>query len=402
MKPGTLDLQVRAVVEAGNCSGCGACCLLDKGLEMQLNEHGYARPVRTGPGGEESPATQFSRVCPGVTVTARRPHGAARHALLGPAIRSWQAWAGDDEVRFRGSSGGAITALTRWLLESGQVSEVVAAERDAQEPQRTITVSLRTPSRVIETAGSRYAPVSNAARASLGRADVAFVGKPCEVAAVRALAEVEDAPAPLLLSFFCAGTPSQWATRSLAERLAGGRGVSDLWYRGRGWPGSFTVTRADGSTATETYDHSWGRELGPTMQWRCKICPDGIGEAADIVAADYWESDSNGYPIFDERDGVSALIARTHRGIEVLERAFAEGVLQGSGLDLDALAAVQPSQVERRRTLLVRLVGTWLAGRPVPRFRGFGLLRMTRGRPRQLVRIAAGSYRRIKAGRANG
>ncbi len=397
-----IDDRVRAVVQAGNCSGCGACCLLDTGLQMQLDEHGYARPVRVAPGTDRLADVRFERICPGVTLQAPRSGGSGRRGILGRSINSWQAWAVDAEIRFRGSSGGTITALTQWMLATGRVSEVVAATRDAQEPLRTVTVTLRTPSRVIEAAGSRYAPVSNAARGLVGRQDVAFVGKPCEVSAIRAVARETGEPAPVLISFFCAGTPSQSATVGLVDRLAGGRRPTDLWYRGNGCPGHFTVTFEDGTVAAETYDRSWGQALGPTIQWRCKICADGVGEAADIVAADYWDSDADGYPVFDEGDGVSALIARTPRGAALLKQAFEAGVIDGRPLDLDALARVQPSQVRRRRTLFARLLGARLAGRRVPRFRGYGLLAATRGAPRQLLRVAVGSYARSRAGRTDG
>jgi coenzyme F420 hydrogenase subunit beta len=398
----SLDRQIEAVVSAGNCSGCGACCLLDSGLTMELNAHGYNRPVRRGPRAPGSVSARFARICPGVSVQAQRPAGSVRHRLLGPTFRAWQAWAVDPQIRHVGSSGGTITAIVSWLLQSGRITEATEAARDPQDPRRTTTAVVTSHEGAVRCAGSRYAPASSAAHAALGQPDVAFVGKPCEVSAVRALALESGKAAPLLISFFCAGTPSQTATDRLAQRLAGGGEPTDLWYRGHGWPGRFTVTLADGSSASESYDQSWGRELGPTMQWRCKICPDGVGESADIVAADYWETDAQGFPAFDERPGVSALLARTPRGLAVLEDAFADRVLAGRPLDLDALAAVQPSQVERRRTLLARALGVRAAGRPVPRFRGFALPLITRGRPRILARIARGSYRRVREGRADG
>lgn len=402
MRESSIDREVSRVVESGNCSGCGACCLLDAGLRMRLDANGYARPIRVAPARPGTVTAPFERICPGAVVVApQRRAGELHNDALGSASAAWQAWATDPEVRFRGSSGGVLTAIVRWLLESGEASEAVEAVRD-RNPRRTVTVALRTPSDVIEAAGSRYAPVSNAARAVLGKKDAVFVGKPCEVAAVRALARESGLDAPLLVSFFCAGTPSQAATDRLVDELAEGRQVADLWYRGHGWPGHFTVTTSDGTTATRSYDESWGSALGPSMQWRCKVCPDGVGESADIVAADYWESDADGYPVFEEGEGVSAVLARTPRGLEVLRRAFAAGVLDGSDLDLDALAAVQPLQVERRRTLFARGVGVRLAGRRMPRFRGFGLFRLSPKQPREFARIVLGTYRRIRSGRAAG
>lgn len=50
-----------------------------------------------------------------------------------------------------------------------------------------------------------------------------------------------------------------------------------------------------------SYNESWGNILGKYLQKRCKICPDGIGEFADIVCADAWHGDKSGYPNFEEK-----------------------------------------------------------------------------------------------------
>ncbi len=361
---------------------------------MELNPNGYYRPARVAPPKTGVYEAKFDRICPGVEVRAQHPNGALRHPLLGSSFGNWQAWATNDAIRIQGSSGGIITAIVSWLLQSNQITEVVAANKDPSEPRRSVPVTLKTSREAFDAAGSRYAPVSNAVKTVLGKPGAAFIGKPCEVAAVRGLAHETGKMAPLLISFFCAGTPSQRATDSLVGKLSGSGPVADLWYRGRGWPGEFTVIGIDGTRATESYDQSWGKELGPTVQWRCKICPDSVGESADIVAADYWETDEHGYPSFNEREGVSALIARTPRGLDVVNRAFVAQAVTGAPLDLDDLAAVQPLQTQRRQTILARTAGALLAGRRAPRFIGFGFWRILRGRPRQLLGIVRGSRRR--------
>ncbi len=246
----------------------------------------------------------------------------------------------------------------------------------------------------------RAAADSSASRARSPRHERCWTGPP-----VLALAPGSGAGSgsgaeqqPLLLSFFCAGTPSQLATDALVTELGlpADAQLADLWYRGRGWPGHFTAVPTSGEPVRTTYDDSWGQHLGKATQWRCKICPDGVGESADISAADFWHTDERGYPSFDEGDGCSAVLGRTARGQEVLVRAFAEGVLVGRPLELDRLAAVQPLQVTRRRTLLGRLIGTVLAGRRIPRYTGFGLTRLTAGNPRPSYSTAKGSFRRVR------
>ena len=400
MRADRLDRAVRDVVAADNCSGCGACTALDPGLEMALDEAGYLRPRRVAPATGGAPAVrQFRAVCPGVSVQAARPAGAARHPTMGPVYSAWQAWAADDEIRHLGSSGGTLTALSEWLVRTGEAVRVIAARADPSAPRRTVGVEIVDRAAALAAAGSRYAPVGNAGQAHALDRHGAVVGKPCEISALRALGAPGDTRAPLLLSFFCAGTPSQHATDSLVMELgvAADAPLVSLWYRGHGWPGEFTVRTVDGHQASATYDESWGEHLGPTVQWRCKICPDGVGEHSDITAADFWRIDARGYPDFTEGLGVSALIARTARGHDVVRRAIEAGVIVASRMDLADLARVQPLQRNRRQLLLGRLAGAVVGGARIPRYRGFGLVRFSVRRPRDTIRTARGTLRRVRA-----
>ena len=396
------DRLRESVVANENCSGCGACVLLDASLQMEIGDSSYCRPVRRGrPAPVDDAAKTFDQVCPGRRVRSPRPPGASIHPILGPVIGAYEAWAADTTVRHRGSSGGALTALTGWLVETGEIPAFAAVRADAERPRRTIPLTIASKEDALASAGSRYAPVSVlAGEGALTRGGI--VGKPCEISAARALTCSEDVhERPLLLSFFCAGTPSQHATDQLVEDLGvpPNAELAELWYRGRGWPGRFTAVPVNGPSVSTTYDESWGEHLGRATQWRCKICPDGVGESSDISAADFWQTDSDGYPLFVEGDGSSAILARTPRGDDVLRRAFAEGVLIGRPLDLDQLAAVQPLQVSRRRTLLGRLTGAVAAGRKVPRFIGFGLTRLAITDLRTSLRTARGSHTRVRHAR---
>ena len=398
-----LDTAIGRVVDSGNCSGCGACTLLDPGLRMRLAPDGFNRPVRAAAGTAAPDAVaRFRALCPGVQVAAQVPEGARRHPTMGPFIQAFEAWATDPEIRFAGSSGGTLTALAAWLASTGEASFVVGSGPDHGDPRRTTTVRVTGRSQALAQAGSRYGPASNAADPGALDPAAAFIGKPCEVSAIRVMtraASGETGAQPLLLSFFCAGTPSQRATDALVDELGvpASERLADLWYRGHGWPGRFTAHRADGSTVSASYEESWGRSLGPAVQWRCKVCADGVGESADLTAADLWRADPRGYPDFTDAPGVSALIARTRRGLDVVTRAVAAGVLAVRPIDIDELAAVQPLQRHRRETLAGRLLGTAVAGGRIPRYRGFSLLRLAFSQPRESLRVARGAYRRRRA-----
>ncbi|WP_067196939.1 Coenzyme F420 hydrogenase/dehydrogenase, beta subunit C-terminal domain [Microbacterium sp. XT11] len=399
----TLQERIADVVSRDACSGCGLCPRLDPGVRMQLDDRGYLRPVLDGESAPVDDAVAvFDRSCPGMRITAPEAPADAEHdALLGPNVGLWQAWATDEDVRKAGSSGGALTALHAWLLETGRAARITGAAAERTAPRRTVPVTITTRDQALAAAGSRYAPVGALENPDAFRSDSAVAGKPCEIAALRAAApDVVDGEAPLLLSFFCAGTPSQKATDSLLDELgiAPDRPVDALRYRGNGWPGRFTARSGDTEVSAD-YDESWGRVLGPTTQWRCKICPDGVGQAADIVCADSWETDERGYPTFAEGDGISALIARTARGRETILAAVDAGVIAVRALNGRHLRDAQPLQTARRRFLFARLLGSRLAGRRPPRYRGFGLIRLTVSRPREAVRVMRGTFRRVRAAR---
>lgn len=396
-----LAQPIRDVVERGACSGCGLCTRLDPAVTMGLDADGYLRPRIEGASGAiPGAAAIFHASCPGVVVRApAHPPGATPDALLGSHLGMWRAWANDPELRHAGSSGGTLSALHAWLVESGRAAVVTGAAVDAERPRRTVPVTIQTREQALASAGSRYAPVAGLDNPDVLLPGAAVVGKPCEVAALRQAGQaLMGDDLPLMLSFFCAGTPSQRATDALLGELGIGSDepVDELRYRGNGWPGHFTA-RSGSREVHADYDTSWGGTLGPTTQWRCKVCADGVGELADVVAADSWQTDERGYPMFAEGAGVSALIARTERGLEVIREAEAAGVIVLEPLSPAALAAAQPLQTERRRFLSARLLGSRLAGRRPPRYPGFRLARLAVGAPRRAVRVLRGTFRRARS-----
>jgi coenzyme F420 hydrogenase subunit beta len=250
----------------------------------------------------------------------------------------------------------------------------------------------------VESAGSRYAPVGAAALSEDLEAGDVFVGKPCEVSFVRAAAAVRgrESDLPLLLSFFCAGTPSLHATSRVLDRIGvAPEVVASVDYRGDGWPGDFVARDESGSVLGRcTYQESWGEVLGRDLPWRCKLCGDAVGENADIVVCDYWRSDEHGYPVFEDADGVSAVIARTRRGEDTLRAAADEGVVSLAKGQMQSIRPIQPTQVRRKDDFWWRIAARRLTGHAVPMFFGVAVPRSsllpTVGHMRALV----GSMRR--------
>lgn len=361
------------------CAGCGACALIAPGaVAMEISDKGYLRPRQTGQVTSDQDAL-IAWVCPGLTQRVD-VSGRTDHALWGPYISMRTGWATDPDLRFKGSSGGVLSGLLAWLIDEGDVKGALTNGADADRAVANVPVLARTRDDVARAAGSRYAPSAPLAAVDFAEpGPFAFVGKPCDVAAFRALAAEEpslDAQFPVVLSFFCAGVPSLDGGEAVLAALGVAPDeTASFRYRGHGWPGRATALTAAGEEVSMTYHESWGKILSSRVQHRCKLCADGTGKAADIVCADAWETDAAGYPLFEEADGTSLIVARTAKGAALLARAEAAGAIVTAPFDVARLAEMQPGQTRRRQALLARLWGQRLLGRPAPCYRGLNILR---------------------------
>jgi coenzyme F420 hydrogenase subunit beta len=369
-----------ARVERGNlCTGCGGCALVaPDAVRMEMRKPGYLRPAQTG---VLTPAedARIARICPGLGQTVQAD-GRIDDVLWGPYVSMHTGYATRTPLRHTASSGGGLSAVLVHLLESSQVDGVIQTSAAPDVAVANVAVLSETADGVLAAAGSRYAPSSPLAGLEPhlnSDRRFAFVGKPCDVAALRALALEDprvDARIPVMLSFFCAGIPSQTGAEAVLAALGTDPGQTAAFrYRGNGWPGQATATLQDGSTRSMSYNDSWGKILSRHVQHRCKICADGTGTAADLVCADAWVSDERGYPVFEEQDGISLIVARNAKGADLLAQARAAGHLVTESFDVAQLALIQPGQLGRRRALLARLAGLWLLGKPIPRYHGLHL-----------------------------
>jgi coenzyme F420 hydrogenase subunit beta len=78
-------------------------------------------------------------------------------------LAAWEGWASDDEIRHRGSSGGAVTALAAFALSnSGAADGVAHVAARADDPRLNEAVISRDRAGLLRGAGSRYAQASPA------------------------------------------------------------------------------------------------------------------------------------------------------------------------------------------------------------------------------------------------
>ncbi|MDW4550719.1 Coenzyme F420 hydrogenase/dehydrogenase, beta subunit C-terminal domain [Defluviimonas sp. D31] len=144
--------------------------------------------------------------------------------------------------------------------------------------------------------------------------------------------------------------------------------MTRLRYRGLGCPGPTTVGFADGSETSMHYLDFWGEdESAWSLPFRCKICPDGVGEGADIAAADTWPGASPDREASRTDPGVNSLLIRTRAGMELIAAAVRDGALAlGREVDVAYMNDTQPHQVTKKRFVHARHAGLRDAGSLAP------------------------------------
>jgi coenzyme F420 hydrogenase subunit beta len=173
--------------------------------------------------------------------------------------------------------------------------------------------------------------------------------------------------------------------------------LSDVRYRGNGWPGRFVAkSHGDQETRSCSYEESWGGVLSNHVQWRCKLCLDHTGEFADVAVGDPWYR-----PIRDGEAGSSLIVARSQSGREYVERAIDCGALVASAVEHDLLPRSQPNLLKTRGEVWGRLLGSRLAFAHTPSYRRLPSFRfwVSEISAQRKVRSVLGAARRCIRGR---
>jgi len=399
---------LHSIVESGLCHGCGGCAAsLPAGrITISMTDDGFLRPV------SQSPLTSdemnvVEQVCSGAALQHEKIKP-DYNPLWGPIIASRVGYSSDPELRYAGSSGGVLSSISAALLDSGEVDFVLQVAASFGDPIGNTPRPSDGRVDVIEAAGSRYAPSATLADLELHLASglrFAVVGKPCDIATLRRMAQRDvriDKQIPYMLSFMCAGVPSRKGTYAVLRELgATYEELTSFSYRGRGWPGYTRAILASGEERSMTYKQAWGGILSRYVQPRCKICPDGTGEFADIVCADAWYG-KDGYPDFSEAEGRSMILARTQAGEALIQRLLANDAIVANPLSVSEIGLMQPYQENRKRMVLARLLGLKLLGRRTPRYRKLSLVQLSRKSSlKTSFRNFAGTFVRATQGKFN-
>ena len=376
--------QLYEIVEHGMCIGCGICQSMadSNNVTMEIVDTLFERPIASLQLSEKN-IQDIMTVCPGARVQAMPAELVSEQTQIDSVWGAWQeiylAYSAEPEVRHQASTGGVLSGLALYLIEFEEVDFILHAKASSSQPTFGEATISRSRTDILAATGSRYGPTATLIdivkvldQAEFNNETFAFIGTPCDVSALRNYAELDsrvDQLCKYMLTMVCGGFMSpQGLKKFIQSRGIEFNQITGVRYRGYGCPGPTIITMADGSSHEISYLDFWGED---DSQWhlppRCKICPDGIGESADIAAADNW---NGGAPTVESSKsdlGSNATIVRTDRGTALMNQAIENGYLvRDQALSTDDLNRFQPHQETKKRFAWARLIGIQDAGNKIP------------------------------------
>ena len=186
----------------------------------------------------------------------------------------------------------------------------------------------------------------------------AFVGKPCDISAISQLSKIDprvNKQCKYLLTLVCGGFAEFTKAQDFIESFkVKEEELSIFRYRGYGNPGRMYIKTKDGREYDREYNSFWGEESTWRVPFRCKICPDAIGESADVAALDTWRGGSPK----GEDEGFNAAIVRTKKGLDLMNDAAKAGFIHiGNKLKIEDIDDFQPHQVNKKKAVYARHLG---------------------------------------------
>jgi len=371
------------VAEWRLCVGCGACAYVcpEENIKLINVVNNGIRPTYNPDRCKD--CGECIKVCPGYETVQACPDKQAElinelKESWGTVLEVWEGYAKDPDIRFHGSSGGLASALALYCLEKEGMYGVLHTAVDEKNPLLNKTVLSRNHSDILSRTGSRYSPASPCSALKLveyAPESCVFIGKPCDVAGLRKamfLRQELDKKIGAVVGIFCAGTPSTQGTIDLLGKLhIDADDVSELRYRGRGWPGMFSVQRKKNTSRTEimSYKKAWGF-IQAYRPYRCYLCPDATSEFADISCGDPWYRE-----VKVDEPGYSLVLVRTERGRQILRGAIEAGYVTLQTAPPKVLRLSQRGMPVKRGAVWGRLLTMSAFGIPIPKFVGFSLFR---------------------------
>ena len=364
------------IVENKLCLGCGLCQSIagkDK-IKVTMTKKGSLEPRQINPINKKT-FNKILSTCPGILIRGSKTNLKNKNfkedLIWGKYLDLFYSYSKNPFIRYISSTGGVLNAIAIYLLKSKQVDCIIHTAASKNRPMRNIFKISYTKKEIIDGTSSRYGPSPTLEKINdiLNKnINFAYIGKPCDISAIKNLEKIDSRVkknCKFLLSIVCGGIPSLTKSKeALKKNKIKEKDLSLFRYRGHGNPGDLTIETKNNKRFLEGYNEFWEDENNWKVLERCKICPDAIGESADIVALDVWP---NAIPSGNDK-GFNGIIVRTLKGKKLVNKLIKDNYLfKGKKFSCRDMDFFQPHQVNKKKSIYSRIQGIKSINKVVPK-----------------------------------
>ena len=352
------DLE-RKIINSGFCTLCGACeaaCPVHA-IKIEKDEvhyvHDCSRDLDLCPICYDVCPHSEALLLESVGFVADAP---VRREGLGYYRKMLLAQAADSELRELSRGGAVVTSLLTYGIENNVFDSAIVSQAETQIPVKPKPLVGLVPDDILSAVGSKFFPAS-VARAfgsavyEYGKANIAFVGVPCHVLALRKLEAWQHkimGNLKIIIGLFCFGTLS--LGRLLKYMLTAYR-IKPSEIKRIDLNKEFVFQTERGATRIPL------SEAKQNILVSCRTCTDFTSELADI-------SVGGAYPLNDW----STVIIRTKSGEDFFYDAVEHGVINTEVIEHepDVFAHAIEAAVQKRTSALKELSEMKEAYVPLP------------------------------------
>ncbi|PLX00004.1 MAG: hypothetical protein C0594_16280 [Marinilabiliales bacterium] len=379
--------KLKKIQKSHLCNRCGTCVGLSKCKIVFADKTGKYRPVVACEIDEEL-ADTLLEACAGKDFSFPKytelfyKDTEKFHTYIGPYTQISIGHSTDTEIRSKGASGGIISAVLIYLLESGKIDGVITLGMSKKEPWLTQAMIATSREEIIEAAQSKYI-ISSVneilAVSSEFKGRLAYVGLPGQVQSIRKLQAMNHpsvANIEYIFGPFYGNTLHFSSIKSFLKtyKEKDYTQIEKLYFRHGEWPGNMRIELKSGRIIELKKFHA--NYLIPFHILKNSLyCSDLANEFTDISGGDAWA------PVYEERGkGFSMIIGRSVKGQHIIDEMVKKGLLVANPISEDEAIEMHSHGYDlKKRGTFIRIKIRKFFGKSVPDY-GYKVEGFTFGR----------------------